>query len=93
MRIERAYVPAVLGWVTAAGGSGQAAGSGAAPIQVSGMASLAMTEPGKVRYRSRTAWSAGSSSSSCLMMASPPGSAARSSLSLAALETSSPVGA
>jgi hypothetical protein len=47
--IERAYVPAVLGWVNAAGGNGQAAGSGAVPIQVRGMASLAITEPGNVR--------------------------------------------
>ena len=48
-RIERANVPAVRGWVNACGGSGQEAGSGAASIQVSGMASLAITEPGKVR--------------------------------------------
>jgi hypothetical protein len=47
--IERAYVPAVLGCVSAAGGSGQASGSGGVPIQVRGIASLAITEPGKVR--------------------------------------------
>ena len=54
-RSDRPNVPAVLGWVNAAGGSGQEAGSGAsqadgaARLHVSGIASLATTVPGKRR--------------------------------------------
>ena len=92
-RSARPNVPAVRGWVIAVGGSGQARGSAGGAVQVSGIASLATTAPGKVSDRISSARSAGSSSWSRSMITRPPGSAWRSSRSRAALATRSPVGA